>query len=183
MTITPKLQDSFYNTPHGKDILRCIQCGTCSGSCPYSDQMDYAPRGLFALIRDGEMDEVLKSNTMWFCSSCYQCVERCPQEIPVTDIMYSLKQIALKMNATPSGPKMLDLYTSFADNLKYFGRVTDQLVMAKYSMKHPLDAIKSIPLAIKLILRKRMEMKPQVTKSRQTIETLLKTKGSEEKWP
>ncbi|MBW2220604.1 MAG: 4Fe-4S dicluster domain-containing protein, partial [Deltaproteobacteria bacterium] len=78
MTPYPKLQEFFYNTDHGKDILKCIQCGTCSGSCPFTDQMDYAPRGLFALIRDGEMDEVLKSNTMWFCSSCYQCVERCP---------------------------------------------------------------------------------------------------------
>jgi heterodisulfide reductase subunit C len=135
--------------------------------------MDHAPRGIFALIRDGEMDEALKSNTSWFCSSCYHCVERCPQEIPVTDIMYYLKQMALENNTVPSGLKMPDLYKSFADNLKHFGRVTDQLVMAKYSIKHPLDAIKSIPLALKLVIRKRMEMKPQLTDNRKTIEKLL----------
>jgi len=180
MTTYLKLQELFYSTGYGKDILRCIQCGTCSGSCPFTDQMDYAPRGLFSLIRDGEMGEALKSNTMWFCSSCYQCTERCPQEIPVTDIMYSLKQMAFKMSTVPSGLKMPDLYNSFADNLKYFGRVTDQLVMAKYSMKHPFDAIKSMPLAIKLILRKRMEMRPQMTNNRLTVSTLLKQNKKKE---
>lgn len=176
-------QELIYKTGHGKDILRCIQCGTCSGSCPFTDQMDYAPRGLFALIKDGEMEEVLKSNTMWFCSSCYQCVDRCPQEIPVTDIMYDLKQIALKLKTIPSKNKMPDLYSSFAENMRYFGRVSDPFIMAKYSVKHPLDAIKSIPLAVRLFFRKRMEIKPQSTKNRQTIENLLsRTKSKENKF-
>lgn len=176
MTITPKLQDSFYNTPHGKDILRCIQCGTCSGSCPYSEQMDYAPRGLFALIRDNEMVAALSSNTLWFCSSCYQCVERCPQEIPVTDIVYTLKQMAIKMKKVPPGLKMPDLYTSFAYNLLHFGRVTEPMIMARYSIKHPFDAVRSIPLAIKLLTRKRMEVKPKMTKNRHSIRDLIKIK-------
>jgi len=173
MKTDPELRDSFYNSPHGKDILRCIQCGTCSGSCPYSDQMDYAPRGLFALIRDNEMAEALSSNTLWFCSSCYQCIERCPQEIPVTDIVYTLKQMAVEMNTMPSGLKMPDFYAAFADNLVHFGRVTESLIMAKYGVKHPLDALKNIPLALKLMTRKRMDIKPQMTKNRTSIRAYL----------
>jgi heterodisulfide reductase subunit C2 len=181
MTIYPELQDFFYNTDHGRDILRCIQCGTCSGSCPYSDQMDYAPRGLFALIRDNEMSVALTSNTLWFCSSCYQCMERCPQEIPVTDIVYTLKQMAMKMKKVPPGLKMPDLYASFAYNLLHFGRVTEPMIMAKYSLKHPLDALRSIPLAVKLMIRKRMEIKPQMTKNRNSIRDFLKQKPPTQK--
>ncbi len=156
----------FFNTPHGKAILRCIQCGSCSGSCPYASQMSHGPREIFALIRDGEMEDVLASETPWFCSSCYQCMDRCPMEIPVTDIMYALKQMALQYNRIPAGSKMPDLYRSFAANMNRFGRITDPLVMAGYSLKHPVDALKAMPLAVRLALRGRLDIKPQQTLSK-----------------
>ena len=58
----------------------CIQCGTCGGSCPAAMDMDHTPRMLFAMLRAGMRDEVLRSNTPWICVSCYHCVVRCPQE-------------------------------------------------------------------------------------------------------
>lgn len=122
------------------------------------------------------MAEALSSNTLWFCSSCYQCMDRCPQEIPVTDIIYTLKQMATEMKTMPSGLKMPDLYASFAYNLLHFGRVTEPLIMAKYAVKHPLDALRSIPLALKLMTRKRMEIKPQMTKTGHSIRAFLELK-------
>lgn len=163
------LQAQFYETLNGKEILRCIQCGTCSGSCPYADQMAQGPRQIFALIRDGEMDDVFQSETPWFCSSCYQCMDRCPMEIPVTDIMYTLKQMAFERGRTPGGNKMVDLYSAFTRNLEFFGRVTDPLVMGAYSLKHPLDAIRSIPLAVRLARRGRLELSPQKTEKKDIL--------------
>ena len=157
------LQTQFYDSPNGRDILRCIQCGACSGSCPYAHRMVQGPRQIFALIRDGHMSDVFASETPWFCSSCYQCMDRCPMEIPVTDIMYTLKQMAFEKGRTPAGNKMADLYRAFSRNVEMFGRVTDPLVMAGYSIKHPLDAVKSIPLALKLVKRGRLELVPQKT--------------------
>ncbi|MBK6710249.1 MAG: 4Fe-4S dicluster domain-containing protein [Chloroflexi bacterium] len=49
----------------------CIQCGTCGGSCPSGQDMDHTPRQLFAMIRADMRDEVLRSNTPWYCVSCY----------------------------------------------------------------------------------------------------------------
>ena len=74
----------------------CIQCGTCGGACPSAADMDHTPRALFAMIRAGMRDEVLHSNTPWFCVSCYHCVVRCPQEVHIADVMYTLKSMAVR---------------------------------------------------------------------------------------
>lgn len=58
--------------------------------------MDHTPRALFALLRAGERDTALRSNTPWICVSCYNCVVRCPQDIHITDVMYALKSMAIE---------------------------------------------------------------------------------------
>ena len=73
----------------------CIQCGTCGGSCPSAADMDHTPRMLFAMIRAGMREQALMSNTPWLCVSCYHCVVRCPQEVHITDVMYTLKSMAI----------------------------------------------------------------------------------------
>jgi Fe-S oxidoreductase len=83
--------------------------------------MDHTPRGLFALIRAGERDEVLRSNTPWMCLSCYHCVVRCPQEIAITDVMYAIKVIAEKEHTYPNnvGPGFSGVFIGQA---RRFGR-------------------------------------------------------------
>src|SRR4030042_73962 len=71
-----------------------LQCGPCGGSCPSGADMDHTPRALFAMINSGMREEVLRSNTPWYCVSCYYCTSRCPKEIPITEIMYTLKRLA-----------------------------------------------------------------------------------------
>ena len=51
-------------------LERCIQCGTCGGSCPSGRDMEHTPRELFALIFADMKDDVLQSNTPWYCVSC-----------------------------------------------------------------------------------------------------------------
>jgi heterodisulfide reductase subunit C len=81
-------------TPGGERLRLCLQCGTCGGSCPSANEMDHTPRKLFALLQAGFYEEVLTSSTAWFCISCYYCTVRCPQQIPITEIMYTLKELA-----------------------------------------------------------------------------------------
>ncbi len=57
--------DEVYKTPGGGKIKHCIQCGTCSGSCPVSWAMEESPRQIFAFIRAGMRDRVLDSLTIW----------------------------------------------------------------------------------------------------------------------
>jgi heterodisulfide reductase subunit C len=51
-------------TAGGENILSCIQCGICTGSCPVAGEMEYPPRKIIALIRAEMRDEVLSSSSM-----------------------------------------------------------------------------------------------------------------------
>jgi heterodisulfide reductase subunit C len=82
-------------TPGQSRLLMCIQCGTCGGSCPSGADMEHTPRSIFAMIRADMREEVLRSNTPWYCVSCYYCTVRCPQDVHITDIMYTLKRMAV----------------------------------------------------------------------------------------
>src|SRR5574341_563428 len=88
--------------PGGDKIKGCIQCGTCTGSCPVSYAMDISPRGVMALFRAGDIESILRSRTIWICASCYACTTRCPAGIKITDILYALKRIAMDKGIFPS---------------------------------------------------------------------------------
>ena len=92
------LGEVIADTPGGERIVHCLQCGSCGGSCPNGADMQYTPRTLFAMINADEREAVLAANTMWCCVSCYFCTTRCPQNIPITDIMYALKRMAIAEN-------------------------------------------------------------------------------------
>jgi len=79
----------------GENLFGCYQCGTCSAGCPYVDDMDLSPDEVIRyVILDRK--EVLNSKTIWLCSACYTCAERCPRDINITKIMEALRQIILR---------------------------------------------------------------------------------------
>jgi heterodisulfide reductase subunit D len=82
--------------PAGALIRRCIQCGTCSASCPTAYAMDYTPRQLWRLVNLGFVNEVLNSHTFWLCTVCKSCQVRCPRGIDITDAMVALKEWATR---------------------------------------------------------------------------------------
>mmetsp|Transcript_22084 Transcript_22084/g.10474 ORF Transcript_22084/g.10474 Transcript_22084/m.10474 type:complete len:180 (-) Transcript_22084:915-1454(-) len=173
------LQDLFYKTYYGKEILKCIQCGTCSASCPLTDQMDHAPREIFALIRDGDIKDALCSNTPWYCLSCYQCVVRCPKEIPVIDLMYCLKQMSVKHGFAIDSNKMPDLYQSFTYVVEQSGKITEPFLMAHYVFRHPLDVLLNIPVAIRLLKKGRLNFSLKQIKNRRRISSLLSARDGD----
>jgi len=54
--------------------------------------MDFAPRRIIALVREGFREDALSCQTIWLCASCYACAVHCPRQIHITDVMYSLKK-------------------------------------------------------------------------------------------
>ena len=81
-------------TPDWEALLSCMQCGTCSSSCPTAFAMDYTPRQLWQMLQLGMEDEVLNSQTFWLCTVCKSCQVRCPRGISITDTMVALKEYA-----------------------------------------------------------------------------------------
>jgi len=87
-------------------LRSCIQCGTCSATCPTAYAMDYPPRQVWRRVQLGLRDEVLNSRTFWLCTTCKACQVRCPRGIDLMDVMIALKEYAFgKDVGVPDGLK------------------------------------------------------------------------------
>ncbi len=113
------------NVEEGEWVKMCMQCGVCSGSCPLGPYWDHPPQELFMMIRAGKREEVLESTSMWMCTSCYNCLVRCPRELPITHIMHGLAHYATRLGIEPKGQPTRQFAQLFWDNLAKNGRVNE----------------------------------------------------------
>jgi len=174
----PTADVSFINEvcsiPGGEAINSCIQCGVCTGSCPTANQWDYPPRRVIAMVRAGLRDELLSSNSMWFCVSCYTCTVRCPRDIKPADIMHALEIISIRSGKSTKKSNTPIMYQCFVDSARAYGRVYELGMMIKLFLKtNPIAAIKLAPMGLGLLLHKRMPMKPSRIKGLSELKAIL----------
>lgn len=92
--------------PGGELISACFTCRTCVASCPITAVNDrFNPLRIIRMALYGMKEEVLQSDFIWLCSSCYACQERCPQGVCITELMTLLKNMAVREGHAPSGIK------------------------------------------------------------------------------
>ena len=100
----------------GDPALGCMQCGTCSGSCPLGYAMEYPPRQLILAARSGNLEAVLNSPSLWMCVGCYTCSYRCPRGIELTDGLWpALRDRAMQDGIQPPA----ELQDAFQNIFKY----------------------------------------------------------------
>ena len=166
--------DEVKATPGGEHILACIQCGTCTGSCPMAANMEYPPRKIIAMIRAGMRDEVLSSNSMWFCLSCYMCTARCPRGVKPTEIAHALESLANQRGFRIGGTSTPKLYRSFVGSIKGNGRVHEFGMMLKYYLlTNPLAALKLWKVGLQLFLHRRMPLMPTRIKGKDDLSRII----------
>jgi heterodisulfide reductase subunit C len=152
----------------------CIQCGTCGGSCPSAVDMDHTPRMLFAMLRAGMRKDALMSNTFWICVSCYHCVVRCPQNVHIADVMYTLKGMAIeaKLYQNSTAPHFSQ---TFVDMVEEYGRSFEFGLATRHYLKHfPLRLPSMAPMAFGMLTKDRMGMTPKRIKNMKQLKAILK---------
>lgn len=135
-------------------VRACMQCGTCSGSCPNAFAMDYTPRQLWRLVQLGEKDEIFNSKTFFLCSACYYCTLRCPRGLPLTETIGALKRMAAA-EGIDAYKKSTRFYQCFMDTVQRYGRVREMEFMNRYffSMKNPFLPFGFASLGLKLMMK------------------------------
>jgi quinone-modifying oxidoreductase subunit QmoC len=132
------------NVEEGEWVKMCMQCGVCSGSCPLGPHWDHPPQELFMMIRAGKRDEVLQSTSMWMCTSCYNCIVRCPRELPITHIMHGLAHYAKRLGIAPKNQPTNKFAELFWKNLVKTGRVNElRLGLSLYFMNGFGEGVKT----------------------------------------
>jgi len=98
----------------GKTVNLCFQCGTCTGSCPSGRQTAFRTR---KLVRQAQLGfpEVLDSEELWMCTTCYTCQERCPRGVEIVDIIMALRNMAVRQG------NMAEAHRKAAGYLARFG--------------------------------------------------------------
>lgn len=166
------------NVNGGDKMSLCMQCGMCSGSCPIGTEMDHGPRKLFMMIRAGMKDEVLNSSTIWNCTSCYNCVVRCPRGVPVTYIIQDLASKAVELG-----------YVKKVENARFakafwwsamtFGRTDERLVTTKFYWSGGLadffrKSLANLKIAMGMVKTRRMHLgAPHKIKDRKGLQAIL----------
>jgi quinone-modifying oxidoreductase subunit QmoC len=138
------LREVEENVEEGEWTKMCMQCGVCSGSCPLGNAWEHPPQEIFMMIRAGKREEVLTSSSMWMCTSCYNCIVRCPRELPITHIMHGLAHYAERLGLAPKAQPTRKFALKFWENIEKHGRVNEpELGIHLYFMNGFNEGIKT----------------------------------------
>jgi len=105
-TVRPPIPEKpgvlFPELARAEDKFRtCIQCGTCTASCPMGSVMEYPPRKAVRMLLEGKFDKVVASNTPWLCLTCHTCTMRCPSQLLISDGLIPALRAALIESGKP----------------------------------------------------------------------------------
>lgn len=96
-------------------MLKCNQCGKCAAGCPAAFAMDMLPSQVIRYLQLGLVEEVLHSETPWFCAACQTCYARCPKGVDLSRIMEAVREIVLQTEGDH-----IDIAALSADDLAEF---------------------------------------------------------------
>jgi heterodisulfide reductase subunit C len=77
-----------------ESLALCFQCGTCTGACPSGRRTPYRIRQVVRKSLIGLKEEVIADDTIWMCTTCYECQERCPRGIKIVDVVKTVRNFA-----------------------------------------------------------------------------------------
>lgn len=158
------LDHSFAETvaPDREKLLTCIQCGTCTASCPTAYAMDYTPRQLWRLVQVGLRDEALHSRTFWLCTNCYSCTVRCPRGIALTETMAALKRLAIAEHVGGKEKEHVSrFYRVFMETVRRHGRNYEPELLVRYFLgANPFGLVRQAPLGLTLFGHGRLAATP-----------------------
>ncbi len=97
----------------GVNVLKCMRCGKCSGTCPSYGEMEYHPHQFVYMVERGEIEPLLRSESLYKCLTCFACVERCPRNVEPAKVVEAVRLAAVRQQGnnhlTPVQiPDMLD---------------------------------------------------------------------------
>jgi heterodisulfide reductase subunit C2 len=132
----------------GQELLTCLQCGTCSASCPTAHLMKPSIRRLIKLVLEGRKEEALGNDTIWLCTSCLLCNVRCPRGIRPKAVVAALRDLCEREGrVTGKDQAYEEIFVRF---IKKYGRVSELPLSAEYILSHPEAALEAMRIGLEL---------------------------------
>ncbi len=80
----------------GVNVLKCMRCGKCSGTCPSYDEMEYHPHQFVYMVEKGDIETLMKSESIYKCLTCFACVDRCPRNVEPAKVVEAVRLAAIR---------------------------------------------------------------------------------------
>ena len=129
----------------GEHLKKCFQCSSCTLTCPVADAgFDLNPRQIIRQVLVGMRKEVLESSAIWQCVGCYECTDRCPQNVRFTEVIEALRYIAVRESKNKDKSKRIQLSKEgklkhsfdkrFSESVWLWGRTWEPEMIGRYLM-------------------------------------------------
>ncbi len=86
----------------GEKVNLCIQCGTCSASCPVGTRTALRTRQVIRRVQLGFRDEVFSNKGLWLCTTCSTCTQRCPRDVNPMEVLIGVRSLLVETGNVPS---------------------------------------------------------------------------------
>ncbi len=80
----------------GVNPRKCMKCGKCSATCPAYSEMEYHPHQFVSMVESGDIEPLLKSESIYRCLTCFACVERCPRGVEPAKLVEAVRLAAIR---------------------------------------------------------------------------------------
>ena len=80
----------------GSDVSKCMRCGKCSATCPAYDEMEYHPHQFVSMVKNGDIEPLLESQSLYKCLSCFACIDRCPRSVEPAKVVEAVRLMAIR---------------------------------------------------------------------------------------
>ena len=75
----------------GVNPLKCMRCGKCTATCPSFDEMEFHPHQFVYMVETGNLEPLLKSDSIYKCLTCFACVDRCPRQVEPAKLIEAVR--------------------------------------------------------------------------------------------
>ena len=154
----------------GPEMLTCIQCGTCSASCPTAHLMNPSIRKLVKLCLEGRKDEALHNETLWLCTSCLLCTVRCPRGIRPKAVVSALKDIAERESVRGRDASYEEF---FLKQIKNYGRIAELPLTAEFLLVYPQAAVQSMQMGLELLSKGKIGLEADRIQGRNEVKRII----------
>ncbi len=141
-------KDEVMSHPDARGLLSCFSCGICTAGCPIHEVYpEYSPKKIAKMVKLGMRKQVLSSPYIWYCATCHNCEQRCPQNVKFFNILNVLKNMAAGEGYAP--PAWVEQTEQVTKNGMVFPKGKD---LAKKRESLSLPPLKEEPPGLKKII-------------------------------
>ena len=161
----------------GVNVRECYQCGKCTAGCPVAEYMDIRPSVMMRMLQSGneaEIEELLRSKSIWLCLTCETCYSRCPMELDIPKIMDFLREKSYAEGKVhPDSRNIVAFHRSFLNSIQQNGRLHEVGLVLDYKM-HSGKLFQDVTLAPEMYAKGKLNIFPEQIKDKKGLSRLFK---------